>query len=88
MMEIGGPSFVIGRRSGKEPMVEDTRGRGKASACDIGLGVSMGSSGKGTSGKKYSRETKGTLQATKHAMYDEVRELAKARRESLQEQTQ
>jgi hypothetical protein len=49
--EIGGPSFVRGRRNGKEPMVEDTRGRGNAPARSIGLGVSMGSSGKGSSGK-------------------------------------
>jgi len=86
--ETGEPSFVKGRRRGKEPMVEDIRGRRNAPACDIGLGMSMGSSRKGSSSKKSSRETKGTLKATKRAMYDEVRELAKARRESLQQQTQ
>jgi hypothetical protein len=86
--ETGGPSFVRSRRSGKEPMVEDTRGRGNAPACGIGLGESMGSSGKGSSSKKFSKETKATVKASKQAMYDEVRELAKARRESLQQQTQ
>jgi hypothetical protein len=50
--DIGGPSFVRGLRSGKQPMVEDTRGRGSAPARGIELGVSMGSSGKGSSGKK------------------------------------
>jgi hypothetical protein len=59
--DIGGPSFVRSRRSGKHPMVEDTRGRGNAPARGIGLGVSMGSSGKGSSGKKSSRETKATV---------------------------
>jgi hypothetical protein len=86
--DIGGPSFVRGRRSGKQPMVEDTRGRGNAPACGIGLGVSMGSSGNGSSGKKSSRETKAMVNVSKQAMYDEMRELAKARRESIQQQTQ
>jgi hypothetical protein len=39
-------------------MVEDTRGRGNALARGIGLGVSMGSLGKGSPGKKSYRETK------------------------------
>jgi hypothetical protein len=86
--ETSGPSFVRGCRSGKKPMVEDTTGRGNAPARSIGLGVSMGSSGKGSSGKKSSREPKATVKASKQAMYDEVRELANARRESLQQQTQ
>jgi hypothetical protein len=86
--EIGGPSFVRGRRSGKEPMVEGARGRGNAPARGIGLGVCMRSSGKGSSGKKSSRETKATVILSKQAMYDEMRELAKARRESIQQQTQ
>jgi hypothetical protein len=86
--DISGPSFVRGRRSGKQSMVEDTRGRGNAPARGIGLGVSMGSSGKGSSGKKSSRETKATVNVSKQAMYDEMRELAKAIRESIQQQTQ
>jgi hypothetical protein len=48
--ETGGPSFVRGHCSGKEPMVEGTRGRENAPARSIELGVSMGSSGKGSSG--------------------------------------
>jgi len=86
--EIGGHSFVRGRRSGKEPMVEDTRGRGNAPARGIGLGVSMGSSGKWSSGKKSFRETKAMVNVSKQAMYNEMGELAKARRESIQQQTQ
>jgi hypothetical protein len=74
--EIGGPSFVRGRRRGKEPMVEATRGRGNAPARSIGLGVSMGSSGKGSSGKKSSRESKATIIRSKQVLYDEMRELA------------
>jgi hypothetical protein len=56
--DIGGPSFVRGRRSGKQPMVEDTRDKENTPARGIGLGVSMGSSGKGSSGKKSSRKQK------------------------------
>jgi len=79
--DIGGPSFVRGRRSGKQPMVDDTRGRGSALARGIGLGVNMGSSGKGSSGKKSYRKTKATVNVSKQAMYDEMRELMKAIRQ-------
>jgi hypothetical protein len=84
--EIGGPSIVRGRRRGKEPMVEATRGRENAPARSIGLGVSMGSSGKGSSGKKSSRESKASVIRSKQALYDEMKELAIARRESIQQQ--
>jgi hypothetical protein len=78
--EAGGPSFGGGGRRGKEPMVEDTWGD---LARDIGLGVTMGSTRKGSSGKKSSRQTKSTMVASKQAMYDELREMAKARKEVL-----
>jgi hypothetical protein len=43
----------------------------------------MGSTRKGSSGKKSSRQTKSTMVASKQAMYDELREMAKARKEVL-----
>jgi len=49
--EAGGPSSGGRRRRGKEPMVEDTWGD---LARDIGLGVTLGSTRKGSSGKKSS----------------------------------
>jgi len=52
------------------------KGRGNAPARSIGLGVSMGSSGKGSSGKKSSRESKATIIRSKQVLYDEMRELA------------
>jgi hypothetical protein len=81
--EADGPSFGGGRRNGKEPMAEDTRGMGNDSARDIRLRVTMGSTRKGSSGKKSARQTKSTMVALKQAMYDELRKMAKARKEVL-----
>jgi hypothetical protein len=78
--EAGGPSSGGGRRKGKEPMVEDTP---SDLARDIGLGVNMGSTRKGSSGKKGSKQTKSQMVASKKAMYDELREMAKARKDIL-----
>lgn len=86
--EIGGPSVGGSRRSGKEPMEEDSRGSGNDRARDIGLGVSMGSSGKGSSGKNSSRRSKVMIDATKQSMYEELRDMARARKEALLRQSQ
>jgi hypothetical protein len=64
-------------------MGEDTRDRRNYLARDIKLGVSMESTMEGSS-----RETKSTRKALKQAMYDEMREMVKARRESLRLRSQ
>jgi hypothetical protein len=56
--EAGGPSSGGGRRRGKELMVEDTP---FDLARDIGLGVNMGSTRKGSSVKKGSKQTKSQM---------------------------
>jgi hypothetical protein len=83
--EAGGPSSGGGRRRGKEPMVEDTP---SDLARDIGLGVNMGSTRKGSSGKNASKQTKSAMVASKQALYDELREMAKARKDILLRRSQ
>lgn len=83
--EAGGPSSSGGRRRGKEPMVEDTP---FDLAQDIGMGVNLGSTRKGSSGKKSSKQTKSTMVASKQALYDELREMAKARKDILLRRSQ
>jgi hypothetical protein len=77
--ESGGPSFGGGRK-GKKLMVEDTCGD---LAHDIGLGVTMRPTRKGSSGKKLSKQTKSTIVASKQALYDKLKEMVKARKEVL-----
>jgi hypothetical protein len=66
-------------------MVEDSWGN---LARDIGLGVTLGSTRKGSSGKKSSRQTKSAMVASKQALYDELREMAKARKDVLLRRSQ
>lgn len=61
-------------------MVEDTWGD---LARDIGLGVTLGSTRKGPLGKKSSRQIKSEMVASKQTLYDELREMAKARKDAL-----
>jgi hypothetical protein len=63
--EANGPSSGGRRRRGKEPMVEDTWGD---LVRDIGLGVTLGSTRKGSSGKKSSKQTKNAMVASKQAL--------------------
>jgi hypothetical protein len=63
--EANGPSSGGRRRRGKELMVEDTWGD---LARDIGLGVTLGSTRKGSSGKKSSKQTKNAMVASKQAL--------------------
>jgi hypothetical protein len=83
--EAGGPSSGGGRRRGKEPMVEDTP---SDLARDIGLGVNMGSTRKGSSGKNASKQSKNAMVASKQALYYELREMAKARKDILLRRSQ
>jgi hypothetical protein len=68
--KTSGPSFAGSRHSGKKPMAKDTRGRGNDQARDIGLGMSMGSTGKESSSNKSSKETKSTIKASKQDLYE------------------
>jgi hypothetical protein len=83
--QVSGPSFGGGGCRGKEPMVEDSWGN---LARDIGLGITLGSTQKGSSGKKSSRQTKSAIVASKQALYDELREMAKARKDFLLRRSQ
>jgi hypothetical protein len=69
-------------------MDEDSRGRCNYQARDIGLGVSIGSSKKGSSGKNSSRRTKNTCDAVKQLMFKEFKEMARARRDELNRRSQ
>lgn len=67
-----------------QAMAEDSRGRSNEPARDIGLGVSMGSSGKRFSGGR----TRSIVDAAKLEMFEAVRDMARARKEAIVRRSQ